>query len=49
MEKFREKVFKLKFENGDFYEGEIVNNRFDGIGIYRKANGDIFEGTFKEN
>ncbi len=32
--------------NGDFYEGEFVNNTVNGHGIVRWADGDSFEGEF---
>lgn len=34
------------YKNKDFYEGEWKKNEKNGKGIYRFANGDIFEGLF---
>lgn len=33
--------------NGDFYEGEFVEGKLEGTGIYRKNNGAIFNGEWK--
>ena len=36
----------LNLSNGDKYEGEIINNKPNGKGIYYSLNGEIKEGTF---
>lgn len=37
---------EIRFSNG-FYEGEIVNGKLNGYGIYKYTNGDTYEGQFK--
>ena len=37
---------KIKFNNGDSYEGNIINNLMEGKALYKYKNGDIFKGTF---
>jgi len=34
---------------GYIYEGEFVNNEYDGIGQYKNNNGDSYIGQFKAN
>ena len=34
------------YENGDKYEGEFTNRKFNGKGTYTYANGDKYEGEF---
>jgi hypothetical protein len=34
------------YENGDKYEGEFTNRKFNGKGTYTYANGDQYEGEF---
>ena len=38
-----------KDKNGNWYRGEFRNGKFNGSGIIEFANGDRFEGEFKEN
>ena len=38
---------KLKFFNGDFYEGNFLNGYRSGTGMYQYSNGDTYEGSFK--
>lgn len=40
------KSMKYTYPSGSYYEGEIVENKFEGKGIYAFANGDIYEGEF---
>ena len=37
---------KIKFNNGNSYEGNIINNLMEGKALYKYKNGDIFKGTF---
>ena len=37
---------KIKFNNGDSYEGNIINNLMEGKALYKYKNGDIFKGNF---
>lgn len=37
------------YENGDKYEGEILNGLLNGKGKYTWANGDVYEGDFSNN
>ena len=32
------------FENGDVYDGNYVNNKFDGKGVYTWKTGAIYSG-----
>lgn len=36
----------LKYQNGDIYEGEVVNNIPNGKGKYTYANGSIYDGNW---
>lgn len=36
------------FENGDVYDGNYVNNKFDGKGVYTWKTGAIYSGEFVE-
>ncbi len=36
-----------KYEDGSFYEGQLVNDLKDGIGKLTSINGDKYEGGFK--
>jgi len=41
---------KIKFTNGDWYEGEFKNGKRDGFGTYFYPNGKIrYEGEWKDN
>jgi len=35
--------------NGDKYEGQWKNGKYNGFGIMTKNNGFIYEGEFKNN
>ena len=35
--------------NGDIYEGDFKNNKFDGRGIETLKNGQRYEGKWKNN
>jgi SpoVK/Ycf46/Vps4 family AAA+-type ATPase len=37
---------ELRFENGDYYLGEMSGNAITGEGIYRYADGRVYEGQF---
>ena len=39
---------ELKLENGDFYEGDVVDNKPHGKGKYTTPNGNIYEGDFAD-
>lgn len=40
---------QLVFDNGDAYDGEVVDGKADGYGTYTCANGDIYEGRWKND
>ena len=40
---------EANFSDGRYYKGEFVNGDMDGKAYFRYANGDTFEGTFKDN
>lgn len=42
-------IGRLELENGDFYEGEFLNGKFDGKGRLVQAEGKMYEGEWKEN
>ena len=39
----------MKYNNGDRYEGEWEDGKFNGIGKYFLNNGERFEGKFKDS
>ena len=39
----------VQYANGDFYEGGLLNNKRNGIGVWILANGDKFEGNFSDD
>ena len=39
----------IKYENGDCYQGNLVNDKLEGNGNYYYANGVVWEGTFKND
>ena len=43
-----EKVF-IHWQNGDTYEGQYVNGKRTGYGVYTFSTGDIYEGEWKDN
>src|SRR6185312_7025404 len=38
-----------EFVNGDIYDGDFVNGKFEGKGKFTSAEGDIYEGEFKSD
>lgn len=42
----REGKGKMKYGNGDFYEGFWSKNLRHGKGIYKYSNGDVYDGEF---
>jgi hypothetical protein len=39
---------KIKFFNGDIYEGDIKDNNINGIGKYIWSDGEVYHGEFKD-
>ena len=37
----------MKYKSGDIYEGEYLNDKKEGMGIYISADGYKYEGEFK--
>ena len=37
------------YDTGDVYEGHFLNNKKNGYGVYKFADGDTYEGEWKEN
>lgn len=40
---------KYSYQSGSFYEGEAVDGKFQGHGIFHFHNGDIYEGNFEND
>ena len=40
---------KEKYENGDRYEGTFLNGKKDGLGNKMWANGDVYDGEWRDN
>jgi len=40
-------IEKVAYTNGDTFEGELKNNKPNGLGLMIKKNGDQLEGTWK--
>ena len=40
-------IAKCEWKNGDIYEGEFKDGKFNGNGTYKYKNGNIYEGEFK--
>jgi hypothetical protein len=38
---FVQGTVKIRYENGEFYEGQCKKDKFDGIGKLLKPNGDM--------
>lgn len=36
----------MRFNNGDYYDGEFRENMIHGKGIYKWATGEVYEGEF---
>lgn len=36
----------ISYENGDVYEGKVMDNIRQGRGVLKKSNGDVFEGIW---
>ena len=39
---------QITFKNGDSYDGEVVDNKFHGLGEYTSIQGYTLEGTFTQ-
>jgi hypothetical protein len=39
----------IRYTNGDFYRGYMINHLKNGYGVYIYNNGDIYEGYWKDN
>ena len=40
---------RYEFKSGSFYEGDIVDDMFEGEGIFHFHNGDSYKGKFKND
>ena len=40
---------KYEFPSGSYYEGDILNETFEGIGSFYFNNGDVYNGKFKND
>ena len=40
-------VGRLELTNGDFYEGEFRDGKFEGVGLFSEKNGPMYEGSWK--
>ena len=40
---------RMDYSNGDYYEGNFVENQRYGIGVYHSATGNVYEGEFVDN
>ena len=40
---------KIKYTNGDIYNGEFLNHKRNGKGIFQYHNGNIYNGEFNNN
>lgn len=40
---------KLTYPNGDYYEGEVLNGRYHGKGLYHNASNCRFQGVFEND
>tara|TARA_B100000945_G_C20358388_1_gene585829 strand:- start:226 stop:624 length:399 start_codon:yes stop_codon:yes gene_type:complete len=40
---------RYDYPSGSYYEGNIIDDTFDGMGILYFNNGDIYEGQFKND
>lgn len=41
--------FKIKYPNGEVYEGLVSKNKRHGFGKYYYNNGDVYEGNWEKN
>ena len=48
-EKTQKENNRTIYDNGDIYEGELVNGKRNGKGKMEYTNGDIYEGLFKDD
>ena len=48
-EKTQKKNNRTIYDNGDIYEGELVNGKKNGKGKMEYTNGDVYEGLFKDD
>lgn len=37
---------KIKYENGDCYEGNLKSGVFHGTGTFKKSNGEVYQGNY---
>lgn len=42
-------IYRLTYENGDIYEGELENDLKDGSGVYFYENGEKYDGFFEND
>ncbi|CAD8206866.1 unnamed protein product [Paramecium pentaurelia] len=42
-------IYRINYQNGDVYEGELLNDLKDGLGTYYYENGEKFDGLFSED
>jgi len=40
---------KIEYANGNSYEGDWLNNKYNGIGTYRWSDGSYYVGEWLEN
>ena len=36
----------MRYNNGDYYEGNFLNGKKNGVGKYIYHNGDVYEGSW---
>lgn len=39
---------EYRYQSGDYYEGEFVNNKPNGRGVCYFSNGDVYTGQFQD-
>ncbi|CAD8200194.1 unnamed protein product [Paramecium octaurelia] len=42
-------IYRITYQNGDVYEGELLNDLKDGLGTYYYENGEKYDGLFSED
>ena len=40
---------KICYSNNDFYEGTIIDGKYNGIGVYGNKNAKIFDGYYEDD